>query len=345
MKKISTLLALIMILTMATLTGCDGKPDEAEGDGEWRVALVAAGLFGDDGLNDALLDAANRFTAATDIPVTSVETTVVADHAIHARNFGEAGYDLVIMGGPVSEFMPEILEDFPNTHYVLNKGTVDGFSNVTSIQFEEPQAGFIGGAFAVMMSEYLDGGNRVGWIGGMRISDLEMCRFSFMAGAHYMGGEAVTTYVGDFQDIARAMELALQMYGDGMVIVQAFAGGAANGVYQAVETLPSGHFAMGAATGQFHLSPDRILASHIIRTDEYFADVMTQFIEGRLPSGLIYAGLEEGATGIRISPLIGDRIPQDIKDRMAEIERQIIAGEIVPPTDEDAFDAFVALHG
>ena len=342
--------ALIGGLMLALLTGCGKNPsssqsggaEEGGGEKEWKIGLVAAGTFGDNGLNDALKKAADTFTESSGIPVTCVEVNEFNDHEIHARNFGSEGYDMVIMGGTVSEIMPPILEDYPNTHYILNKGTVDGYDNCTSIQFEEPAAGFIGGAFAVMMSEHLGGPSEVGWIGGMRIADLELCRFCFEAGAAYAGGHATTAYVGDFADIAKAKELALQMYNGGMVIVQAFAGGAANGVYQAVEGLEEGKYAMGAATGQFELSPERIIASHIIKTDEYFASVCQQFIDGQLPSGIVRAGLADGATGIRISPNIGSLIPQEILDAMGEIEKKLISGEIVPPTTEEELADYLA---
>lgn len=349
MKRLfAIVLAAGMMLSL--LAGCaqnanstnGGETGEDTGDKEWKIGLVAAGTFGDNGLNDALKKAAETFTENTGIPVTCVEVNEFNDHEIHARNFGNEGYDMVIMGGTVSEIMPPILEDYPDTHFVLNKGTVDGYDNCTSIQFEEPAAGFIGGAFAVMMSEYLGGPSEVGWIGGQRIADLELCRYCFEAGAAYAGGKATAAYVGDFTDIAKAKELALQMYNDGMVIVQAFAGGAANGVYQAVEGLEEGKYAMGAATGQFELSPDRIIASHIIKTDEYFATVCQQFIDGQLPSGIVKAGLADGATGIRISPNIGDLIPQEILDAMDEIEQKLISGEIVPPTTEEELASYLA---
>ena len=193
-----------------------------------------------------------------------------------------------------------------------------------------------------MISEYLGGPSEVSWIGGQRIADLELCRFCFEAGAAYAGGHATTAYVGDFADIAKAKELALQMYNGGMVMVQAFAGGAANGVYQAVEGLEEGKYAMGAATGQFELSPERIIASHIIKTDEYFASVCRQFVDGQLPSGVVLAGLADGATGIRISPNIGSLIPQEILDAMGEIEQKLISGEIVPPTTEEELANYLA---
>ena len=171
------LLALVLTMGIAfsLLAGCTQNANNGDENGgntgnkEWKIGLIAAGTFGDNGLNDALKKAAETFTENTGIPVTCVEV----------NEFN----DMVIMGGTVSEIMSPILEDYPDTHFVLNKGTVDGYDNCTSIQFEEPAAGFIGGAFAVMMSEYLGGPSEVGWIGGQRIADLELCRYCFEAGA------------------------------------------------------------------------------------------------------------------------------------------------------------------
>ena len=116
-----------------------------------------------------------------------------------------------------------------------------------------------------------------------------------------------------------------------------------NGILQggALYWYPNPDYAMGAATGQYDLSPDRILASHIIKTDEYFADVCQQFIDGEMPSGIVRVGLESGATGIRLSPYLGDMIPQEIRDKMAQIEGKLISGEIVPPTSEEELTAYL----
>ena len=131
------LLAFTLIggLLLVLLTGCgkkadsaqDGGPEEDGGEKGWKIGLVAAGTFGDSGLNDALKKAADTFAESSGIPVTCVEVNEFNDHEIHARNFGSEGYNMVIMGGTVSEIMPPILEDYPDTHYILNKGTVDGY--------------------------------------------------------------------------------------------------------------------------------------------------------------------------------------------------------------------------
>lgn len=336
MKKVLIIvLSIIMVANM--LVGCSQKQEE-EG---LKVALIAGGKFGDNGMNDALLLGMTKFEEETGIKVTSVEINEFSDNTINARNFAQQGYDLIIMGDAVSEIIPEIATEFPDTHFVLNKGTIEDMSNVTSVKFEEAPAGFLTGAFAVLMSEELNGTKKTGWIGGMRIPDLERSRYAFVAGAKYVGGEADVAYVGSFTDIAKGKEIALQMYGDGALMVQAYAGAASNGVYQAVEGLDSGYYAMGCATGQFHLSPERILASAVLKTDEAFLKVAKDFVEGNLKSGVMTLGLSDDSTGIKYNPELNKLVPKEIIDEIESLRQKVISGEIIPPSTEEEFEIFI----
>ncbi len=340
MKKfVSVLMAMSVAAT--TLVGCGSKESTGTGDDQGlKVAMVAAGVFGDQGMNDALLNGMNLFEEETGIDVTSVEVFEFSDHAINARNFADKGYDLVVMGGPVSEIMPEIASAYPDTHFILNKGTIEDMENVTSIQFDEAQPSFLGGAFAVLMSESLGGTKSAGWVGGARIPDLEKARYAFQAGAEYVGGQTDVVYVGDFTDIAKGKEIALKMYNAGAKIVQGYAGAASTGVYQAAETLDDSYYAMGSATGQFHLSP-KIVTSVVVQYDEALKELMVEFAnEGSLPSGLQMLNLETKGTGIKYATELEAMIPQEIKDQVAELEAQIISGEIVVPTTEEEYNAF-----
>ena len=303
--------------------------------------MIAAGVFGDQGMNDALLEGMNMFTERTGIQVNSVEISEFSDHAINARNFAQQGYDLILMGGPVSEIIPEIAQEYPDTHFLLNKGTVTDMDNVTSVQFDEADGGFLGGVFAVLMSRELNGSTKVGWIGGERIPDLEKARYAFSAAAKYAGGECNVVYVGSFTDIAKGKEIALQLYNDGASIVQAYAGGASTGIYQAAESRPEGIYAMGCATGQFNLSPQKIIASSVVRYDNFFADMLEEYAKtGTMASGAVVADLKSGGVGIKYSPEIGDRIPIEIKTKLEEVENQIRNGVLKVPTTEEEFNQF-----
>jgi basic membrane protein A len=348
MKKWTSML-LILAIGFVSLTGCSSNTaSDAPADNsatpakDLKIAMVAAGVFGDQGMNDALLEGMQRFTKETGVEVTSVEISEFSDHAINARNFAQQGYDLILMGGPVSEIIPEIAQEYPDTHFLLNKGTITDMPNVTSVQFDEAGGGFLAGALAVLMSEELGVEPKVGWIGGERIPDLEKARYAFSAAVEYMGGQCNVVYVGSFVDIAKGKEIAMQMFNDGSAFVQAYAGGASIGVYQAAEAMTDKRYALGCATGQFHLAPDKILASSVVRYDEFFAQMLSEYIKtGAMEPGLVIADIASGGTGLRYSPGIGGDVPETVKAKVAELEAQIISGELKVPTNQEEYDKFL----
>ena len=326
----------------AEATPAAPTPEPAAPAKEYKIAMVAAGVFGDQGMNDALLQGMTMFTEATGIEVISVEISEFSDHAINARNFAQQGYDLILMGGPVSEIIPEIAAEYPDTHFLLNKGTVADIDNVTCVQFDEAGGGFLSGAFAVLMSKEMGVEPKVGWVGGERIPDLEKARYAFSSAVAYMGGTCDVVYVGSFVDIAKGKEIAMQMYNDGASFVQAYAGGASSGVYQAAEAMTDGKYALGCATGQFHMAPTRILASSVVLYHEYFATMLTEFVEtGAMESGIFVANVSTGGTGLRFSPEIGGEIPANVLAEIAELEAKIVSGELAVPTSEEEYNALL----
>lgn len=68
-----------MGIAFSLLAGCTQNANNGDENGgntgnkEWKIGLIAAGTFGDNGLNDALNKAAETFTENTGIPVTCVE--------------------------------------------------------------------------------------------------------------------------------------------------------------------------------------------------------------------------------------------------------------------------------
>ena len=189
------------------------------------------------------------------------------------------------------------------------------------------------------MNQELGGEAIAAFIGGVRNPDLERSQYGFTAGAEYVGGEATVVYVGNFTDVAKGKEIALQFYNNGMKIVQAFAGGAGMGVYQAAESLGEGYYALGAAAGQFHLS-DSIIASQVKLTGNSIFDACMKFCNGTLESGIITKGIVEGSVGIKYSPKNEVKIPQAIKDQISKLQDKIVNGEIVPPMNEEEYKKF-----
>lgn len=366
MKK---LMAIVLVLSMLVFVaaGCGGqtpKNDEKPASGKiqendqkpaegqtkesvkkLKIGFIVAGKLGDNGFNDATNEGAKRFAKDNDVELTVVEPGEFKDNEIHARNFAEQGYDLVLLGdNTTSDIIPQVAKDFPDTHFVIFEGTAGGVENITSLRFRVAEAGFLTGAFSILMSDHLAKVKETAFIGGMRNPALERSQYSFTAGAEYVGGKCKVAYVGNFTDVAKAKEIALQVYGDGLVLVQSYAGGAGNGVFQAAESKGEGYYTMGGATGQFHLSPKTIIASQVKNIDTSVYDACSNFRDGKLKSGIIEQGLAEGAVGIKYSPELGSKVPQEIKDKIEEISKKIISGEIVPPSTEKEYGEFAAKH-
>ena len=96
------------------------------------------------------------------------------------------------------------------------------------------------------MNQESGGPLKAAFVGGVRNPALERAQYGFTAGAEYVGGTGTAVYVGSFTDVAKGKEIAMQMYQDDMKLIQAYAGGAGMGVYQAAESLPEGEYTVPA---------------------------------------------------------------------------------------------------
>jgi basic membrane protein A len=338
-------LTLLVSVLLLSLVSCSKKADtlattEVNTEKQWKIAFISGGLFGDQGMNDAMLSSIESFTKESGIEVTSVEVSQSTDTMINLTNFAEKKYDIVLLGSNFSDVIKEKSDIYTDTVFIINKGSINE-DNVISIQFNEPDGAFLAGAYAALQTKLLGGKPVVGWVGGMRIPDLEISKYAFMAGAKAFGADTNTVYIGNFQDSAKSKEMALQMYNDGISIIQSFCGGAASGVYQAAEAQDDKHFAMGSATGQFYMS-DKIVASQVVNYDKYFDKVLLNYIEneGSVNSELLVGTLTNNGVGIKYAPTHGDMATTEIRNKIDLLKEAVVSGQIIVPTNEETFNNF-----
>lgn len=366
MKKMS--LVLMSLLMFGTLTGCGAKnpsqsepasvtettsaakddsgQEQATEESPLKVALLptVAGL-GDQAFNDAVYDGVKKYCDDKGIELTIVEPKEIQDFSTNCIMLGQDNYDLVfICENSINEILKEVAPQFPETHYVITEGNVEGIDNVTSLQFKTDDVAFLCGAFMVEMSKALDSGTEVAWVGGINNPLSQSSQFGTQAGAAYMGGSCSEIYVGSYNDAAKAKEIGLQLYNKGISIIATMAGGSNAGVFQAAESFPTGKYAMGAATGQFNLSPSTIIASNVKALDTYCYSVCEKFFAGQLASGIIVGGFEEQAVELRYSsdPSFEGVVPDSVKEKMEEIKQKLISGEIDAPSTEEEYKTFLS---
>ena len=348
MKKILSLfLAMTLMLTMLAECGGTGGDSTGEtGTGEEAIKIgyiLIGGGLGDQASNDDQYAGLTRFSEEFGAEVKYVEITELQDIDAAIRNYADQGMNLIIFNSAdASEFIPAIAAEYPEVSFIITEGTAEETDNVLNVRTDVADASFLCGAFCAMMSQELGGELAAGFVGGIRNPNLERAQFGFTAGAEYVGGEATTAYAGSFTDAATAKELTHQMFGSGIRVVQAWAGGANTGVFEAALNMGEGYYSMGGASGQFNIS-DSIIASNCKLLGDLTYDLCVQFKDGTLPYGTMTYGLKEGAVDIRYAPdERADIIPQEIKDKIDELREMILAGEIDVPSTQEEYDAFAA---
>lgn len=323
----------------------DGGKDKVEETGEaLKIGYVVAGQLGDKSTNDNFLEGLERFSEETGATITTVECAELADHEANARNFAENGYDMVVVGlYSVSDIIADLAPEYPDTMFWVSGGMTEDVENLHCCNLQSSDVNFLVGAFSVYMSEHLGHGNKVGWVGGQRNPYLEQGQYGFTAGAEYAGGESVIAYVGDFNDSAKGKEIAMQMYDNGVHIIQGWAGGAGHGVHQAADALGGEYYSSGGGDlkGQFDLAKQMITCAGVGEGQAVY-NACKELQEGTLKGGVYSYGVKEGVNDIVYNPGdLGEIIPQEIKDKMDDIREKIVSGEINPPQTEEMYLDFV----
>lgn len=310
-----------------------------------KIGFCAGGKLGDKSTNDLHHEALKKFSEETGAILTVIEGSNVEDHEVNARNFAEQGYDLVVLGSTsVSDQVATFAPEYPDTFFWVNQGVIDNMPNVACTRSMPSESNFLTGAFAIYMSEAMGYPLTAGWIGGLRSPALERAQYGFTAGVQYAGGEASVAYIGNFTDTATAKEMTLQMYNKGIHFVQGWCGGAIVGIMQAAESRYQDEYyclAGGGPEGDFYRSPDAIIACAVEGGDALVYDMVTKFYNGTLSPGITYAGVKDEIIDILLSPYApGEKIPQEVKDKIQALRDKIISGELVPPQNEDTYNIF-----
>lgn len=332
------------VAALLLITGCSAGGTEPAASGTdpaasselGRAALVVAqGGLGDESYNDLALEGFERGLETTGVEGTTIESDdVVGQGEQILRRAGDGGLGLVIdLEYSHAEVLPQVAADYPDTNWVLVNAEAAG-DNVASVLFQEQEGSYLAGALAAMQTTSttdpkVNPEPIIGVIGGTEGAGIDKFLVGFMQGALSVNPDiqVLVAYSNDFGDPTKGQQLAQSMFDQGADIVYAVAGGTGSGVIQAAQA--SGRYAIGVDTNQDGLAPGSVLTSMLKNTDVAMETVLSQYADGAFPGGeTISLGLAEDGVGLTEFEHTRDAIDEATLTRLAEIEEQIIAGEI-----------------
>ena len=334
------LLALSLACTLTLgLSACGGGQDApsssspsgaSDGDALKVGIILSTGGLGDKNFNDMTYAGAQQAEKDFGIEFDYVETQSASDFLPNYRMFAESGeYDLIIgLAADQTEAINEISIDFPEQKISHIDSSTD-LPNVSAVYTKWQEQTFLTGVVAGL-----------GTLSGMDKANSENVVGVIL---RYVNPdcEVLEAVVGDFNDPAKAKEIALSMYNRGADFVQHIAGASGMGVFTAAKE--ADRYAFGVGGNQNYIEPDYIVATALRDVNTIVYNEIKALVEGTWEPGVHISGIAEGSVGFdnTDSNVV---LPDDIAAAVEDIKAKITAGELVPCETAEELDAWVAAN-
>ncbi|MDR1550043.1 MAG: BMP family ABC transporter substrate-binding protein [Hungatella sp.] len=323
--------------TAKTASENGGEKDKA-GIGK-RVCIVYSGNLGDKSYNDSCSEGAKEAAADYGVEIKNLEGTSAEEWEANFLSACEDGYDLVICSSSnFEEYMKEHCASYPDVKFAIIDTTVEG-DNIVSISFAQNQGSFLAGAAAAMFTQKTDieGVNPdkiIGWVGGMDIPVLHDFFTGYEQGAKYIDPDikVLQSFAGTWNDPLKGKELTLAQFDQGADIVMNVASGTGPGILEGAKE--AGKYAIGVDLNQDNDQPGSVLTSMVKRVDTACYLAIQSVVEGTFKgNSTSYLTIKEEGVGLTdfsvMKEHLGDKFPEDIVEKVKELEEKIVSGEIV----------------
>lgn len=321
-------LALAILGFWLAACGSSPSPESSAGGGspppKLRVALVLPGSISDKGFNQTAYEGLMAIKEKLGAEVAYSENTPPAKFEEVFRDFASKGFQVVI--GQGFEFGPvaqKVAPEFPQVKFVIPAGTVSG-PNVASLLPASQDAAYLVGIAAGLMTKT----NRIAGIAGFAFPVIVQQMEAFKLGAQAVNPKARVTlsYLGTFDDIAKARQEALAQIGAGADVLYHIADQAGLGVIQAAKE--KGVWAIGWGKDQSAVAPDNVLTSQIVDFTRMMLLEVQDIQAGKFKGEVRTFGLDTGVVGV--APF-NPKVPGSVVAKVQEVERQIESGQLKVP--------------
>lgn len=342
MRKILTVLLVLVVAAVMTLSGC-GEKESEESPVTYEIAMVTDTASIEDGaFNEAVWDGIEDFVDENPVSYKAYLTTEDTTDA-YLRTVKEAidgGAKLVIASGSTfSNTIYQAQSEYPEVSFVLIDGCpqdADGTDgeirkNTAAVTFAEEQAGYLAGYAAVC-----DGYKKLGFIGGKELLPVQRFGWGFIQGADeaarersISGIEVRFGYAGTFDADSQTEKLAEDCYAKGTEVIFACAGGSNRSIMKAAEKNKGK--VIGVDVDQSDES-DTVLVSAVKNLDVAVSDILWEYYGDDAFAGgqQIQLTAENGGVGLSMD---ASRMKHFSKTDYEEIFKKLADKTLTPQSE------------
>jgi basic membrane protein A and related proteins len=366
MRKWLQVLGLVWVLALvaAACSNDEGTTTGATG-GATGGALPGAGMTGCEvsdtgGIDDksfnqtaykGLLDAQDELG----IEASFLESSTADDYAPNIQTFVDQGCDLIVtVGFLLGDATAAAAEANPDQKFAIvdfdffdvDAGTDITYDNVNELTFATDQAAFLAGYLAAGMTQT----GKIGTFGGINIPTVTIFMNGLAAGilaynqdngssVELLGWDPVAqdgTFTGDFENQDNGRRVAEDFIAEGADIILPVAGPVGLGAAAAAQDAGDVNMIWVDTDGCVSAAEycSIFLTSIQKNMDVAVTDSMASVVEGTFAGALYQGTLENGGVGIAPYHDFDSAVPQELKDKIGELQAGIIDGSVsVDPAD------------
>jgi basic membrane protein A len=240
------------------------------------------------------------------------------------RDFASQGFNIIIgHGNQFADAALTVGPEYPEYYFIVEGGEAVPGGNVVFVGSHEAQCNFIGGFIAGRMTKT----NKVAAVGGFDFPGIIAQLEGFRQGAEYGNPdvEVSITYIGTFEDVAKAKEAALAQIDAGADVIYHIVDNAGIGIFEAVKE--RNVYGVGFAMDQSSLAPDNILTSQVMDFSASYAAGINIILSGEpLKPELYRFGYEADPPPCR--HVDTDLVPPELHKEAVALEAKLASGEV-----------------
>ncbi|MDE0468357.1 MAG: BMP family protein [Candidatus Poribacteria bacterium] len=329
----------LCLFAIGFMLGCERLQDSskiihAPESGTFKVGMLLPGSISDQGWNALAHDGLKAIETELGAEISYVESLTPSDWEADFRSYAMQGYHLIFGHGyEYQEAAIAVAQDYPEIIFITSAGASGAIrENVSPIVFRLEQATYLLGMIAGMMTAT----DKIGIIGGQELPSGNSTFMAFEGGVKSVNPDTVVqrAYVGDWENIAKARELALAQINEGVDFIFHNANEAGIGVFEAVVLAQDAGktvYAFGANRDQTAVSPRAVLANAMI-TPRAYIQLATAVKEGTFePKVYVFTMTTDGAIALTYNPALRDQVPEEVQQKIEEARQQILAGTLEVP--------------
>jgi len=337
MKKLYVAFAVLAIAAFV-LSACGGASTEVSEDNCASEEVLCVGLVTDVGeiddksFNQSAWEGVQRAADELGAFVKYVETKDAKDYSANIQLFAEKDYDVIVtVGFALGDATLAEAANYPNINFIgVDQGQWGGeVANVAGLIFPEDKAGFLAGALAAQLTET---GTIAAVLGTDLVPPVVAFKEGYEAGARYINPDInlISTYHPGGMDVAFVdpewgATTAKQAIDQGADVIFGAGGKTGNGALIEVAS-HEGLYCIGVDSDQWGTVPEAhpcLVSSAMKLITPGVFDLIKAHVDGAFPSGNYFGG-----TGLAPYHDFDASIPQEIKDKINEIDAGLQDGSI-----------------